>query len=212
MRLGVLSDVHANAPALEATLSCLDAIGVDMLVHAGDVVGYNPYPNEVINLLIDYDVHSIRGNHDQVVIDGPSDAYGEEFEAMIVWTREHLDENSVTYLEGLPHELVLLDGYVRVVHGSPADPDEYIHAADVSEDLLGDETVLIHGHTHYQSLASFRSGLVFNPGSVGQSRDFSSLASFALLDVDTTSVQFQRVAYAVDDVKRRIQQAGLPIF
>ena len=65
MRILVISDVHANLPALRAVI---DEAGVaDLVIHAGDIVGYNPYPNEVIELLKGVGARSVMGNHDYSV-------------------------------------------------------------------------------------------------------------------------------------------------
>jgi predicted phosphodiesterase len=62
MKIGIISDVHSNIVALKKVLSKLKDI--EMIIHAGDVVGYNPYPNETIQVFREKNIFSILGNHD----------------------------------------------------------------------------------------------------------------------------------------------------
>ena len=71
MKVGVVSDIHANAPALRVVLNDLADRNVDQVLCAGDVVGYYPFPNEVISLLQEHNIRSIVGNHDVAVLDEP---------------------------------------------------------------------------------------------------------------------------------------------
>ncbi|HEY3274801.1 MAG TPA: metallophosphoesterase family protein, partial [Methanocella sp.] len=68
MKIGLIADVHANAVALQAVLE--DMGKVDVIMCAGDIVGYNPYPNETVDLLKKYKVKCVRGNYDNAVITG----------------------------------------------------------------------------------------------------------------------------------------------
>src|SRR2546428_3189869 len=70
MRLAVLSDVHSNLPALQAVLADVDRIAPDGIWVAGDLVGYNPWPNEGLEILRERHVRAIRGNHDRAAIGG----------------------------------------------------------------------------------------------------------------------------------------------
>ena len=70
MRIGVLSDIHGNRVALEAVLDDLDGRDVDGFVHAGDVVGYNPWPAACLEALRERSVPTVMGNHDRAVASG----------------------------------------------------------------------------------------------------------------------------------------------
>src|SRR2546427_6773927 len=77
MRLAVLSDVHSNLPALQAVLADVDRIAPDGIWVAGDLVGYNPWPNEVLEILRERHVRAIRGNHDRAAIGGETVRFNE---------------------------------------------------------------------------------------------------------------------------------------
>src|SRR3989475_8696416 len=90
MRLAVLSDVHSNLPALQAVLADVDRIAPDGIWVAGDLVGYNPWPNEVLEILRERHVRAIRGNHDRAAIGGGTFRFNEPAAGAIRWTRGHL--------------------------------------------------------------------------------------------------------------------------
>jgi len=210
MRVGLVSDVHGNAPALEAVLEAMPS--VDVLVHAGDVVGYGPHPEAVVDTFRRRGIRSIRGNHDRGIgsIETFADRYSETATRALRWTRDQLSNADRRYLTGLPEELTVADGRLRVVHGSPADPDEYVYPGDISPRLLDGEDVLALGHTHQQVARGFADGLVVNPGSVGRPRDDDPTAAYAVLDLETTALHLRRVEYPVAEVKQAIRRRGLP--
>jgi diadenosine tetraphosphatase ApaH/serine/threonine PP2A family protein phosphatase len=110
----------------------------------------------------------------------------------------------------LPDERTLLDGRVKLVHGHPDDPDRYTYPGDFGPDLLGDEDLLVMGHTHVQHHEAYDEGLVVNPGSVGQPRDGDPDAAYAVVDLDAGTVDERRVSYDVDRVAAAVREAGLP--
>ena len=125
MRIAVLSDIHANLAALEAVRADspddLDEVWV-----LGDIVGYGPEPNEVIEALQEIGARSVLGNHDGAAIGGVDVSYfNPDARAAIEWTATAIDENARSYLATLPE--VRRDGALTAVHGSPRDPIwEYI--------------------------------------------------------------------------------------
>src|SRR5437867_12337209 len=95
MRLAVLADVHSNLPALQAVLADVDRIGPDGIWVAGDLVGYNPWPNEVLEILRERHVRAIRGNHDRGAIGGDTFRFNELAAEAVRWTRIHLTPASL---------------------------------------------------------------------------------------------------------------------
>ncbi|MFC6837060.1 metallophosphoesterase family protein [Halomarina ordinaria] len=124
--------------------------------------------------------------------------------------RAVLNRSHVEWLGALPATLRAFDGRVRVVHGHPDDPDRYVYPDLFSAALLGEERVLVTGHTHVQGVRRFPEGVVVNPGSVGQPRDGDPRAAYAVLDLDRERVDLRRVTYDVDRVRRDVRRAGLP--
>src|ERR1700688_1072729 len=103
MRLLVLTDIHANLSALEASLSAVEG-GWQRLLCLGDVVGYGPDPNEVTTLIRELGAITIRGNHDKAVAElMPTDDFNPVAKAAVNWTRSQLSNENLDWLAGLPH-------------------------------------------------------------------------------------------------------------
>jgi putative phosphoesterase len=208
MRVGVISDIHANRVALEAVLA--DMPEVDRLVCAGDVVGYNPHPAACVAAVRERDVPTVMGNHDRMVVTGRNFRGNHMARAGVEYAREHLEEEAIEWLSGLPDERTLFDARVKVVHGHPDDPDRYTYPEEFSPRMLDGEDVLIMGHTHVQHVERYGEGIVMNPGSVGQPRDGDPRAAYAVVDPDALDVEEHRVAYDVESVQADVEAAGLP--
>jgi len=208
MDIGVISDVHGNAVAFETVLA--DMPDVDAYVCAGDVVGYGPQPAECLERLRALDAPTVMGNHDRAVATDTAFAFNSIARAGVEYSRTHLSDEQRAWLDGLPDERVLFDGRVKVVHGHPDDPDRYTYPSLFSPDLLEDEDVLVLGHTHIQAHEHYDEGVVMNPGSVGQPRDGDPRAAYAVLDLDSLTVDERRVRYDIDRVEHAVAQTDLP--
>ncbi|MCU4972224.1 metallophosphatase family protein [Halobacteria archaeon AArc-m2/3/4] len=208
MRVGLVSDIHGNRVALEAVLS--DMPSVDALACAGDVVGYNPWPAECVDAMRKRDVPTVLGNHDAAVVDRTGFRFNGMAQAGVKHAIEHLEDDHLEWLESLPEERREFDGRVKLVHGHPENPDRYTYPEDFSPRLLGDEDVLVLGHTHVQHAERYADGIVVNPGSVGQPRDGDPRAGYAVLDLEAMTVETRRVSYDIEAVQRAVKDAGLP--
>ena len=223
MELGLISDVHGNQPALETVLA--DMPHVDRIYHCGDAVGYNPFPHRVLETFADEGIISIQGNHDRKIstnIDSmgaaaepearsdPGIRPSELARASGIWTHEQLDAEEIEYLATLPPERTIEDGTVKLVHGKPGDQDGRLYPEDYGPSLFGDESVLVHGHTHVQHAERFDDRWLVNPGSVGQPRDGDPRAAYAVLDVEANTVDLHRVTYPIEDVATEIRRTPLP--
>ena len=236
MRFLILSDIHANLTALEAVLAAANGRW-DRAVCLGDLVGYGPDPNEVVDRIRALGAPTIRGNHDKACC-GLADA--EDFNpvarAAAVWTREQLRPENLAYLQELPGGPLEVDA-IALIHGALRDEDEYVFApAQALDGLLGSPSaVSFFGHTHFQCGFSFRDNkleviqlrpgpgtnfvplqirpdarYLLNPGSIGQPRDGDARAAFAIADLDHHVVEFWRVPYDIEAVQQRMLRAGLP--
>jgi predicted phosphodiesterase len=236
MRYLILSDIHANLTALDAALRAAEGRW-DKAVCLGDLVGYGPDPNEVIDRVRTLSVATIRGNHDKA-ISGLADA--EEFNPVarnaVLWTRERLQPENLEYLATLPQGPLDVDGF-SIVHGAVHDEDEYVFAPEQAAEGLRDapSSIVFFGHTHIQGgftlrghdvgalhtkppapqnsstlIIEPRTSYLLNPGSIGQPRDSDPRAGFAIADLENGSVEFWRVPYDIEDVQQRMTQGGLP--
>ncbi|MBX0322572.1 metallophosphatase family protein [Halomicroarcula sp. F13] len=217
MKVGVLSDIHGNRVALDAVLA--DMPPVDRLVCAGDVVGYNPWHADCVDAMRglgdgedwpDTEVPTVMGNHDRAVAATTPFAFNGMAKAGVDHAREQLDEAQLDWLAALPDERRTCDDRVKLVHGHPDDPDHYTYPDEFGPDLLGEEDVLVMGHTHHQHHEVYDDGVVMNPGSVGQPRDGDHRAAYAILDLDTMTVEDRRVEYDTTEVIHAVEDAGLP--
>ncbi|RAW45232.1 metallophosphoesterase [Halorubrum sp. 48-1-W] len=227
MKVGLLSDVHANLPALEAVLE--DMPPVAEVVCAGDVVGYNPWPAECLARVREVSTATVRGNHDRTVETPERYRANLMAEAGLEHAKRELSSEGLTWLRSLPRATWFGDGRYHLVHSHPASEreDAYVYpgefpaldrhldalADDAPTDVEGDRDDidgLVLGHTHVQGARSVDGRLVVNPGSVGQPRDGDPDAAYAVLDVDAGEVDLRRVAYDVDRVAEAVEREGLP--
>jgi predicted phosphodiesterase len=229
MRVAVLSDIHSNLVALDAVL---DAAGpVDAVWHLGDVVGYGPDPDGVVERLVSIGAIGVRGNHDAAAVGGSEiDWFNPEAKAAMEWTRRRISDRTREWLAALPERHT--ESEFTLVHGSPREPIwEYIVSLAIARTNLEALTTAfgLHGHTHVPMVYAERDGQVeaiapaagssfgldgrralINPGSVGQPRDGIVDASFLTLDTDEARCTWQRVAYAIDAVQAAMSDVGLP--
>lgn len=200
-RIGLLSDVHGNAVALEAVLD--NMADVDAVVCAGDIVGYGPSPGQCIDSIREREIPTVEGNHDRAVVNGRPYESGDRYASLT------LSEEKQAWLAGLPRERLLFDHRLKIVHDHPEEKNRYTRPAAFDPILLGEEDVLVLGHTHIQHAEVFDEGVVVNPGSVGQPRDDNPDAAYAVVDLDTLSVDLHRVSYDIGAVQRRIEETSI---
>ncbi len=236
MRLLVLTDIHANLTALEASLTAAEG-NWERMVCLGDVVGYGPDPNEVTSRIRELGAVTIRGNHDKAVAElMPTDDFNPVAKAAVHWTRSQLSNENLAWLSALPQGPLEAEGVV-LVHGAFQDEDEYVFTpAQALEGLLDSTTqVTFFGHTHHQGGFSYQDSelevlsihprsnesrcalrlendkrYLLNPGSIGQPRDTDPRAGFAIADLENQVIEFWRVAYDVGSVQQRMREARLP--
>ena len=231
MRLGLLSDVHANLAALQAVLRAFEGRGVEKLLVAGDLVGYGSQPNECVELLAEAGAVCVAGNHDLFVVDRlPPTRFPPLARRSAELTRRLLSNEARAYLEGLP--LTTRLGSTYLAHGSPGNPEEYVVREARAFELLarlpdmapGSDTLVL-GHTHQQWCVVAGRGVVsarghvdlparprlLNPGSVGQSRqrERRPRARCAVLDSGSARVEFLDVDYDVAASRRALHASGL---
>jgi putative phosphoesterase len=214
MKVALISDVHANVVALAAVLEDMNDRGIDRILSAGDVIGYYPYPNETIALFHERCIESIQGNHDRAVLSADPFHFNPSAASAVHWTAQQLTQGSVDYLRKLPRRLGLdLDGVrVAIFHGAPFDDDYYLYEDEAQEFLLSMAKcdLLVLGHTHVPFIRRFASGIIMNPGSVGQPRDDDPDASYSIFDTETRKVKNIRVSYDIEKVSARTREVGLP--
>jgi putative phosphoesterase len=221
LRIAVVSDIHSNLDAFETVIENLPAY--DKLICLGDIVGYGPQPNEVVERLRQLRPTTVLlGNHDHAVATGDVSNFSQHAAVAVQWTRKCISQANLAYLSHLQPSARMEIGSTSLglYHGSPRDPlAEYIFPglpATSAKRLIhesGARLVLL-GHTHVPMLYSFEEEMLGNPGSVGQPRDGDPRASFAILTLTKEKFSFDitRAEYNIDPVAQKIRHAGLPEF
>jgi diadenosine tetraphosphatase ApaH/serine/threonine PP2A family protein phosphatase len=231
----VLSDLHGNWEALQSVLQ--DARGrYDRIVCCGDLVGYGPDPNRVVEWASENLHGAIRGNHDRACC-GIDDLewFNPIAQQATRWTAGQLSEANLAWLRALPPGPAVIGGFM-LAHGSPLDEDEYLITLADAANIFGylEANMTFFGHTHVQGGFLWRRGrremicrpldddsvasihvdpeglYLVNPGSVGQPRDADPRAAYALYDPEAREVELRRVAYDHETVRQKIEAAGLP--
>ena len=239
MRYLIVSDLHANLEALQAVLAA--TVGdYSEIICCGDLVGYGPDPDPVVDWVRSSVAAVVRGNHDRVCagLDDP-EQFNQSARAAAYWTRGHLKPENLEYLRDLPLGPREVAERFTILHGSPRDEDEYVTTSWEAEEAfqLLPHPISFFGHTHLQggflrspnALAEtlpmhvpraktrrvwqIRSDQTyyFNPGSVGQPRDGDNRAAFAIYDT-AGFVEFGRAIYDIASTMTKMRQAGLPEF
>jgi len=204
--LGIISDVHGNYPALKAVLSELDMYKCETILSLGDIVGYYCMPNECINELRKRKVIHILGNHDSYylnnIICNRSTVVNQclEYQKKII-TIENRNwlKNSILYYE---NEILF------ACHGGWNNfLEEYVSWFDFEYVRNKSQKIFITGHTHKQKILKQDGTVYFNPGSVGQPRDYNCNAAFAIIK-DDLNVLLKRAKYNINEITQKMQECG----
>ena len=237
MRFLILSDIHSNLEALNTVLE--HAAGqYDQVLCCGDIVGYGPDPNAVIERIREFNARVIRGNHEKAAL-GLVDLslFNPLAKRAALWTQDELTVDNRSYLKEIqtgPLDVPPL----TLVHGSLLDEDQYlVDLEDALENFpLARHPVTFFGHTHIQGgfvrFQDGRAGLLnpeikrganesqlridpeqrylVNPGAVGQPRDYDSRAAFVIYDTDELIVRYFRTSYPLETTQSKMLAAQLP--
>jgi predicted phosphodiesterase len=239
MVCAVISDIHSNKEALDAVLFHIDGLGVQTIFCLGDLVGYNADPDICVETVMFRSADVIRGNHDKAVAGFLNlDWFNSSARAAALWTRSTVRAATLETIRRLPEgPRAAVDGTVLLCHGTPYDEDAYLmDAGSIQESYrcLDSKHPKVRfcflGHTHMPIVVARKKGsakpqamewresfdlepdgvYLINPGSVGQPRDGTALASFGILDTGRMIYRNIRARYAVQETQRKILHAGLP--
>lgn len=234
MKIAIISDIHANLPAFEETLKSIDENEVDVIYCLGDLVGYNVWPNAVINEIRKRKIPTIAGNHDvkAVEINKSKTTSDNSNIAYQMIAKNHID-----FLSDLPAhiklEFKIANSSVNMllVHGSPYSNTEYLFENRDEKEIIdifqkSETDILVCGHTHipYHRILNKNNESenhfhLINAGSVGKPKDGNPKSCYAIITIDTKtskfdkesiSVKFIRVKYNIDKVAEAIENSELP--
>lgn len=226
MKIAFISDIHGNIDALKAVLANIEKQGIEQIYCVGDLVGYAPFPNEVIDLIQEKDIPTVMGNYDDGVgydrficgCDYKDEKAQQLGEQSILWTKKHTTEENKEFLRNLPKEIrINQEGYeVVITHGSPRRLNEYLYSTlpdDIFIECLNESKadVLILGHIHQTYHLEFSGRHAINVGSVGKPKHGNPKAVYAVVELgNTVVVDFNFVSYDVEKVAKAIEESELP--
>ena len=235
LTIAVISDIHANLPALKAVLDDIDTRKIDQIYCLGDLVDFAPWPNEVIELIRQLRIPTLMGNHDErIAFNQPVISLrkhnAQETEARfaaIDYTRQAITAENKAFLASLPRQIqvsfTVVDQSVSMllVHASTRAIDEYIYEDHDSDDVMTMMTdkkadVLIMGHTHYSYIRPIVDSasekrvtpIAINCGSVGRSKEADALATYLVITIDGEQEVFSNdsITYELIKVSYPIEQ------
>ncbi len=225
MRVAVFSDIHANFPACQRVIGDAKSRKTGLMIQLGDVLGFAPYPEEVIALLQKEKIKSIIGNYDLKVLQFRKkiSKWLKKKDAVKVfsfwWSHDNISSKARKYLKRLPKTMKLSLGKKKVfcVHGSPDDMEEPLGPDTPLKRLekiveTNKVDLILCGHSHEFFAKKVRGVWLVNPGSVGRSFDGSVKSSYAIVDISRKkiSVEHFRIPYPVEQVIKRMQQEKFP--
>jgi len=236
MRYALISDIHANLPALRAVLADIESRpGIDATFHLGDLVGYAPWPNETVGLLRERDIEGIAGNYDSTTATDYKHCgckYEDPHQAELShlsyeWTRQHCSPETKRILGRLPFRLDLRPSgghqsgpTVILVHGTPTLNTLYwtddrsdsfcLNMAEKAGAKSGDVTCF--GHTHKPWQREIDGIHSVNIGSVGRPKDGDPRAGYVIRELGEhgPTVEFVRVDYDLEEAMQGIIASDLP--
>lgn len=233
MRIAILSDIHGNLEAFEAVLAALSKIPTDAAVCLGDMVGYGPDPEAVVQRVRERNIPAVMGNHELALADEKVRGwFNRDAAASLDWTERQLSRGSLSYLKDLPLCRVVRGS--RMVHGFPPESATRYLFQVLDQGLVRTfetmpEPLCFVGHTHFLEIVSYdgdavtrgpirepgavlapESRHIVNVGSVGQPRDEDKRAAFMVWEAEKNLLELYRVSYDASGTARKIREAGLP--
>ncbi len=227
MKIGVLGDVHGNIEALKAAYNSAVTMKVDKLYHLGDLGGYAPFVNEVVDFMIDHGIEGVQGNYDEAVANDrehcgckAEEPLQEEMAHLsFVWTKEHVSPESKAYLKNLPAEIEFTAEGKKVwlFHATPKKNNLYWFE-DRPEKFFremaekGEASIMIYGHIHKPYRKDINGNIFINAGSVGKPKDGDPRACVTIVEITPAAVrtEFIRIPYDLEKVAAAISASGLP--
>jgi putative phosphoesterase len=227
MNIAVLGDIHGNIEALKAVYETALARKIDKVFHLGDVGGYAPFVNEVVDFLIVHGIAGVQGNYDYHVAHDSEHcgckyedpAQAELADKSFAWTKKHVSDKSREYMRNLPLTISFSSHGKKVVlfHATPHKNNLYWYEERPDRFFLEmaektDAEVMIYGHTHKPYRKDIGGKVFINAGSVGKPKDGDPRACLALIDISAEGVtaEFLRVPYDIENVAAAIRASGLP--
>ena len=231
MRYAIFSDIHGNLPAWQKVIEDIRALEADVLICLGDVVGYGPKPQEVLDAIRAETSHFVLGNHDAATTGllDPS-IFNDKAHAIVLWTRDQLNQESLEFLANVP--LILATEDLLFVHAEVCEPGRfhYIDNNDQAADNFASNNhfATFIGHTHHPlvfeqtpdgTVNTYPDAdrsldpncrYIINVGSAGEPRNPDDIrARYLIYDDDTREVYFRRIDFDPEVYRRDLASTSL---
>lgn len=220
MKIAVISDIHGNIDAFSTLLENVVKENVDTIICLGDLVGYGPYPNQVISMIRSRHILCIKGNYDSSVVDNEY-SYIRETNLnsfSLPWTVNELTENNRIFLQNLPSAITLniAGKNLLFVHGSPNKINEYLlkdayNTLDIMNSI--NEDILLCAHTHLPDIKEFTNKLYINCGSVGKPKIGRPNITYCLLNINEKtgiSAKIKEIPYDFKKIVKDMTDLNFP--
>jgi len=229
VKIAVFGDIHGNIEALKAAYQAAWSSNAEKIYHLGDLGGYSPFVNEVVEFLREHNIDGVQGNYDETVANDREhcgckyeDSLQEEMAIRsFLWTKKHASLRTKEYLRKLPISIDFIteDRRVTLFHATPSKnniywyedrPDKFFREMAAKTDA----DIMIFGHTHKPYRKDFENKIFINAGSVGKPKDGDPRSCVTLIDItaDKVNVEFLRVPYDVEKAASEIITSGLPVY
>lgn len=227
MRFAVISDIHANLPALEAVAADLETLRPDFIIVAGDFINRGPQPREVLQFLLAKKWPLLRGNHEDYVIAqcegfAPDDIRANPVWRPAQWTAEQLNKDDsafrslpLTMTFSSPHSNRVLDNHILIAHGTPQVNNDGVFNKTTDEELrqmLGavPPSLFVCAHTHVALIREVDRTLVVNIGSVGLPFDGDPRAQYGVFtwQNDNWHAELRKLEYDREQTYRAFETGG----
>lgn len=204
--IAVISDVHGNYPALKSVIQDIHKYGCERIISLGDIVGYYCMVNECIDLCRKENVVNILGNHDYYLISGDGCPRSYSVNICIRYQTSVITKQNIEWLK---NSVDLIENeFFSMRHGGWKNPlDEYINEFSFEMVKGYSQSVFASGHTHKQVIKKNKKKTYFNPGSVGQPRDYDSRAAYAIIN-DNSEVILKRIKYPINETIEIMRERG----
>lgn len=212
MKVLFLSDIHANHIGLLTILKSIDK--PDMILCAGDITGYYPFVNEVITIIKKEKIISVRGNHDDYLINEKTPVgKSATVNSSVEFTKNIISAENFNYIKSLPVSLKLSIGgkEILIFHGSPWNPLEervYLDYPHFEKFMGIKANIILLGHTHYPLIKTLGHLTLINPGSCGQPRDYN-LLSYVVWDTISNTFTNKRIRWDIDTFIQKAKKYGV---
>lgn len=228
-RIGILGDIHGNLEALKVAYSSAIEIGVDKIFHLGDLGGYSPFVNEVVDFLAENSIEGVQGNYDEAVAFNRQNCgckYENDFQAEMShlafeWTKRNANEHSKNYMKNLPFmiNLTIDEVKISIFHATPTKNNLYWHENRPEKFFLlmaekAKANLMIYGHTHIPYVKTIKGLSFVNAGSVGKPKDKDPRTCLCIVEISKSDigVKFIRKEYDIQKVVNAIVSNGLPYY